>query len=61
MYEKITDSSTGCDLCGTRPADAWLYRDERHLCVCAECKKKLEEMPKGIRENLEKYLIGNVV
>lgn len=61
MYEKIRDTSAGCDLCGEKPDDGRLYRNEKHLCVCAACKNKLEEMPRNIRENIENYLIGNVI
>ncbi len=61
MFEKITDTSAVCDLCGAKPDDGGLFRDEKHLCVCGVCKTKLEEMPRGVRENLENYLIGNVI
>ena len=61
MFAQIIDTPAACDLCGAKPDDGKLYCDEKRLCVCAGCKRKLEEMPKGIRENLENYLIGNVI
>ncbi len=61
MYEKITDSGAVCDLCGEKPRDDQLYLSEKHLCICAECKHKLEEIPQKSRENLENYLLGNVI
>jgi uncharacterized paraquat-inducible protein A len=61
MYEKITDSSAGCDLCGEKPVDGQLYLSEKQLCVCPACKQKLEEMPQKSRANLENYLLGNVI
>lgn len=61
MYEEFNDTSTGCDLCGEKPCDGRLYLNEKHLCVCPACKQKLEEMPRKSRENIENYLIGNVI
>jgi Zn finger protein HypA/HybF involved in hydrogenase expression len=61
MYEKVTDSSASCDLCGEKPSDGQLYLNEKQLCVCPECKQKLKEMPQSSRANLENYLLGNVV
>jgi uncharacterized paraquat-inducible protein A len=61
MYEKITDLSAGCDLCGEKPVDGQLYLSEKQLCVCPECKQKLEEMPQKSRADLENYLLGNVM
>ncbi|MDZ7580140.1 MAG: hypothetical protein U5R30_05820 [Deltaproteobacteria bacterium] len=61
MYEKIADTTAVCDLCGEKPCNGQVYLNEKHLCVCANCKQKLEEMPNQSRENLENYLIGNVI
>jgi hypothetical protein len=61
MYEKITDSSAGCDLCGEKPCDGQVFLSEKQLCVCPDCKQKLEEMPPKSRANLENYLLGNVM
>ena len=61
MYEKITDSSASCDLCGENPWDGLLYLSDNQLCVCPDCKQKLEEMPRKSRANLENYLLGNVI
>jgi hypothetical protein len=61
MFEKITDNWAECDLCGEKPCDSQVFRNEKHLCVCCDCKRKLEEMPKKSREYLENDLIGNVV
>jgi hypothetical protein len=61
MYEKVTDTSAGCDLCGAKPRDGALFRSEKHLCICGDCMMKLEEMPWKSRIDLENYLIGNVV
>jgi len=61
MYEKITDAAAVCDLCGEKPGDGQLYRSEKHLCICSECRHKLEEMPQKSRADLENYLLGNVI
>ena len=61
MFEEITDTSAGCDLCGDKPGDGQLYISEKHLRVCADCKEKLEAMPAKARGIMENYLIGNVL
>jgi hypothetical protein len=61
MYEPVSNTKSACDLCGEKPGDGLLYRNEKHLLICADCKGKLEDMPRGMRENLENYLLGNVV
>lgn len=61
MYEAITDTSACCDLCGDKPSDGQLYISVKYLCVCAECRHRLESMPVKARDILENYLIGNVL
>ncbi|GAB6909767.1 conserved hypothetical protein [Desulfosarcina cetonica] len=61
MFEAIIKNLACCDLCGGKPSDGQLYISEKHLCVCADCKEKLEEMPAKARDILENYLIGNVL
>ena len=61
MFKRNTSSSAACDLCGKKAFECPLYVNEKHLCVCQECKRKLEELPVNAREMLEKYMLGNVV
>ncbi|MDX9820273.1 MAG: hypothetical protein RBT16_15290 [Desulfococcus multivorans] len=61
MYTSNTSASAVCDLCGKKSSECPLYINEKFLCVCEACKRKLDELPANARDMLENYLIGNVV
>lgn len=49
-----------CDLCGAKACDAAIYCSEHYLHLCADCIRKLKQMPEPARANIENYLLGNV-
>jgi hypothetical protein len=61
VYIKITDPQAQCDLCGKKPPEGEIFKSEKYICLCKECVKKLDAMPVKSKENIEEYLIGNVI
>jgi hypothetical protein len=61
MYEKVIEENACCDLCGGKNADGKIYQSTTFICLCEDCLKKLDAMPGTIKENIERYLMGNVI
>ena len=61
MYEKITDRDVQCDLCGKKSIEEEIYKSKNYICLCATCLKKLKAIPDDIKDQVEDYLLGNVL
>lgn len=61
MYEKVVKENARCDLCGKKNPDGEIYQSNTFICLCADCLKKLDAMPGKMKENIERYLMGNVI
>ena len=50
-----------CDYCEKRTIDSLIHQTETGLLLCPDCCHYMETLPRGIEEDLERFLIGNVV
>ena len=61
MDVKVVNIEAQCDLCGTMSYEEEIYKTDNFLYLCSGCLDKLKEVPGTMKDNLENYLIGNVV
>lgn len=51
-----------CDLCGVMVSDDDIHKTDDFVYLCPHCFKHLNAFPDGIiKENIERFLIGNVI
>jgi hypothetical protein len=50
-----------CDYCEKRTTDSLIHQTETGLLLCPDCCYYMETLPRSIEEDLERFLIGNVV
>jgi hypothetical protein len=54
--------SCSCDLCGEKVPSEEILENEDLVCLCINCFNYLKELPEGkTKENIKKFLIGNVI
>ena len=58
MYEKITDKTIQCDLCGGKSPQGEIYKSDHSIYLCPRCMKKIATSPNKIKESLERFLLG---
>ena len=61
MYERMIDETIQCDLCGEKSSEGEIYKSLDQIYLCPACYEKIEAAPRNMKENLERYLLGNVV
>ena len=61
MYEKLMDETIQCDLCGEKNQGGEIYKSDDLIYLCPQCMQKIEAAPRTLRENMERFLLGNVM
>lgn len=58
---KMIDPELSCDLCGGKDPEGEIYQFKQYIYLCPKCFEKIKASPEKSRENIERFLVGNVL